>query len=152
MKFQHHLALGATLLLTAASSQAAPVQLLTPKQAAQPDLPHNQLSPVASKAPDPGAPVILFDKPKSGTTTAAPFPVKVRFVAAKDAKILTNTMKVQVLKVVPISIVSTVKPYLTPAGIYIPEATIPAGKYDLRVYIADSKGREGTAEGKWVVK
>lgn len=144
--------LSAMLFIGVAVSQAAPVQLLTAKQAAQPDLPRGKLPPVAQNAPVPDAPNIVFDNPRSGSSTAAPFAVKVRFVAAKDAKVVPNTLKIHVLKVAPISISKHVKPYLSDSGINIPEATIPAGKYTIRVLITDDKGREGVAEGTWVVK
>jgi hypothetical protein len=138
------------LLCFAATSEAAPLQLLTPKQAAQPNQAHSKLPPIAIK--DAGSPDIRFETPRPGTATSAPFAVKVKFVAADGAKIRPETLKIQVLKVVPISLNSMVKPYVSAAGINIPEATIPAGKYDVRVVVADTKGREGEAVGTWVVK
>lgn len=147
-----HLLQGAVLLVVAASSQGAPVQLLTAKQASMRDQPQSKLPPIASKAPDPGAPNIVFEKPQPGNAITSPFPVKVRFVTSDGAKALPETLKIHVLKIAPISLLSKVQPYLTPTGINMPEATIPSGKYNVRVVIADDKGREGMTEGTWIVK
>jgi hypothetical protein len=144
------LLLSTMLLIVGASGQAAPIELLTPKQARQPG--RTKTPAISAKAPDPGAPVIVFDKPSPGASVAAPFPVKVRFITSGGAKIAMDTVKVDVLKVVPISILSKVKPYLTTPGINLPEASIPSGKYDVRILVSDAKGRQGEAEGTWVVK
>lgn len=144
------LKLFSVLLGLAATSHAAPLQLLTAKQAAQQSQAHSKLPPIANH--DAGSPHIRFETPRPGTATAAPFAVKVKFVAADGAKIRPETLKIQVLKIVPISLNSMVKPYVSASGINIPEATIPPGKYDVRVVVADTKGREGEAVGTWVVK
>jgi hypothetical protein len=147
-----HLLQGAVLLIVAASSQGAPVELLTAKQAALPDPAEPKLPPIAEKALTPGAPSIVFDTPQPGNTITSPFPVKVRFVTTDGAKALPETLKIYVLKMAPISLLSKVQPYLTSAGINMPEAALPSGKYNVRVAIADDKGRQGTMEGTWIVK
>jgi len=146
------------LLGLEAGSSAAPIELLTAQEAAQPELPmikdptNGKLSAAGDKTPVPGGPAILFDMPVPGTPVATPFPVKVRFVPTGDAKVLTDTLKIEVLKLIPISLISKVKPYLTAEGINVPEAKIPAGRYNVRVAISDDKGREGVALQTWVVK
>ena len=87
-----------------------------------------------------------------GTAVATPFPVKVRFVPTAGAKIALNTFKIEVLKLIPISLLSKVKPYLTASGINVPEAKIPSGQYNIRIAISDDKGREAIALQTWVVK
>jgi len=146
------------VLLSDAGSSAAPVELLTPQEAAQLELPTikdpktGKLSAPGDKTSVPGAPAIFFDMPVPGTPVATPFPVKVRFVPAGDAKVLIDTLKIEVLKLIPISLIAKVKPYLSAEGINVPEAKIPSGKYNVRVAISDDKGREGVALQTWVVK
>jgi hypothetical protein len=141
-----------------AASPAAPVELLTPQEAAQPDLPvvkdpvTGKFALAGDKAPVAGAPAILFDTPSPGAPVVTPFPVKIRFVPGSDAKIALNTLKIEVLKIVPISLLSKVKPYLTASGITVPEVQFPTGQFNIRVAISDTKGREGVVQGTWVIK
>jgi hypothetical protein len=149
--------------LTAFAGKAAPVELLTPAEAAQPNLPpvkdggpitgtqslHLNSVPVVPVA---GAPQIVVDTPSGGAPVSAPFPVKIRFVPSSGAKINLDSLKVEVLKMVPISLLSRVKPYLTSAGINVPEAKIPAGTYNVHIAVADDQGREGSTVQTWTVR
>jgi len=154
----------------AAPAAAAPVVLLTASEAARPDRPSPKgLPPVAANLPGPkgdkplekmdtgmtplsGAPQIFVDLPEPGLEVAAPFPVKIRFVPAAGAKIKVDSVKIDVLKLVPISLLSRVKPYLSPAGINVPEAKIPTGTYNVRIAVADDLGREGMTVQVWTVR
>ena len=136
---------------------ARPVQLLTATEAAQPDGPRSSgpgrsaIDGLQKPETVVGAPQILVDTPESGGEVSAPFPVKIRFVPSAGAKINVSTVRIEVLKLVPISLLARVKPYLTAAGINVPEAKIPAGTYNVRVAVADDQGREGTTVQTWVV-
>jgi hypothetical protein len=137
---------------------AKPVQLLTAFEAAQPDLPPSKTeSPSApfqksEIAPVAGAPQIVVDTPEAGAQVATPFPVKIRFVPSAGSKINVSSVKIEVLKLVAISLLSRVKPYLSAAGINVPEAKIPAGTYNVRVAVADDQGREAETVQTWIVK
>jgi len=142
------------------SVEAAPLELLTPAEAAQANLPvvkeekpalDNVPSLRPEVAPALGAPQIFVDTPAPGVAVTAPFPVKIRFVPSSGAKIDLDSLKVDVLKLIPISLLSRVRPYLTTAGINVPEAKIPAGTYNVRVVVADDQGREGTTVQMWTV-
>lgn len=144
----------------AGSAAAAPVELLTSAEAMQPNLPmgkdgqptEGRIARTESRTtPLPGAPQIVVDMPLPGIGVTAPFPVKIRFIPAAGAKINVDSLKVDVLKMVPISLLSRVKPYLTPTGINVPEAKIPAGTYNLRIVVADDQGREGSTLQTWTV-
>jgi hypothetical protein len=91
------------------------------------------------------------DAPGSGGQVSTPFPVKIRFIPASGAKINLDTVKVDVLKLVPISLLSRVKPYLTATGIDVPEAKIPTGTYQVRVMVTDDQGRMAMAMQTWTV-
>ncbi len=131
---------------------ADPLELLTPAEAARPEPAAKDDAPLpVGSGPAPGAPQIIVDTPGSGSQVTTPFPVKIRFVPADGAKINLDTLKVDVLKLVPISLLSRVKPYLTAVGIDVPQAKIPAGTYHLRIAVTDDQGREGIAMHTWTV-
>lgn len=143
------------------SALATPVELLTSAEAAQPNLPAGKSAASSveriARSDDhtlhvAGAPEIVVDTPTQGIGVTAPFPVKIRFIPSAGAKINVDSLKVDVLKMVPISLLSRVKPYLTPTGINVPEAKIPAGTYNLRIVVADDQGREGTVLQTWTVR
>jgi hypothetical protein len=149
--------------ITAFAGKAAPVELLTPAEAAQPNLPRAaDGSPITgneslklnsgSAIPVPGAPQIFVETPTGGASVTAPFPVKIHFVPSAGSKINLESLKVEVLKLVPISLLSRVKPYLTAAGINVPEAKIPAGTYNVHIAVADDQGREGSTVQTWTVR
>jgi len=140
-----------TFLAGPARSADSVVELLTAAEAAKPDAPAEQpgLEPVAT---GPNAPQIIIDKPTTDGQTTTPFPVKVRFVPAAGAKINLDTLKIDVLKIVPISLLSRVKPFLTAVGIDLPEAKIPAGTYKIRIVVADDQGREGCTIQNWTIR
>jgi hypothetical protein len=147
---------GAWLQVTAGG--AAPVELLTAEEAAQPNIPKGPVTgqrsviETESKAPSPGAPQIIVDTPSQGVGVTAPFPVKIRFVPSSGSKINVDSVKVEVLKFVTISLLSKVKPYLSPTGINVPEAKIPAGTYNVRIAVTDDQGREGDTVQVWTVR
>jgi hypothetical protein len=151
--------LAATFFIAGATLFAAPpVELLTATEAAEPNMPaakdtgspdgpvrHSEGKPVS------GAPQIIVDTPTQGVGVSAPFPVTIRFVPSAGAKINLDSLKVDVLKLVPISLLSRVRPYLSATGINVPEAKIPAGTYSVRIAVADDQGREGTTVQMWIV-
>lgn len=148
---------------TAFAGKAAPLELITPAEAAQPNLlPAKDGSPITGNQslhlnsvttlPVAGAPQILVETPAGGTPVSAPFPVKIRFVPSTGAKINLESVRVDVLKMVTISLLSRVRPYLTAAGINVPEAKIPTGTYNVRITVADDQGREGSTVQTWTVR
>jgi len=152
---------GALLWWGSLAASAAPVQLLTAEEAAQPNLPAgSKAGPVSgakrfnsgTTALVSGAPQILVETPAGGSPVTTPFPVKIHFVPSTGAKINLDSLKVEVLKLVPISLLSRVKPYLTAAGINVPEARIPSGIYNVRIAVADDQGREGSTVQTWTVR
>jgi hypothetical protein len=131
--------------LGAEMGRAAPVELITAAEAAQPDPSKQALLPVGSGPSAPGAPQIIVEEPKLGRPVNSPFSVKIRFVPSKGSRINLDSLKFQVLKRVPISMLPRVKPYLTAVGINVPEVKIPPGTYNVRIAVADDRGRQGVA-------
>jgi hypothetical protein len=136
---------------------AAPLELLTAVEAAQgdpkPGTGNAQELPPIGAAPDsaPGAPQIIVDTPGAGGAVSAPFPVKIRFIPESGAKINLDSLKVEVLKIIPISLLGRIKPYLTAAGINVPEAKIPTGAYRVHIAVADDHGRLASTVETWTV-
>jgi hypothetical protein len=152
---------GVILLATwpAVAGKKKPVELLTASAAAQPNAPAGsegregeRLFNATTAIPVPGAPQIVVEMPTTGAAVTTPFPVKIHFVPSSGAKINVDSVKVEVLKMIPISLLSRVKPYMTAAGIFVPEAKIPAGSYNVHIAIADDQGREGSVVQTWTVR
>jgi hypothetical protein len=109
------------------------------------------LQPGGRRGAAPGAPQIVVEMPAEGVLVSTPFPVKIHFLPAPGAKINLESLKVEVLKLVPISLLSRVKPYLTATGIDVPEAKIPAGTYNVHIAVSDDQGRETSTVQTWMV-
>jgi len=160
MKVLPALFLAAAVFCSGVAAGAPPVELLTSLEAAQPNLPMEKEKPEGTAVPlrhseakpMAGAPQIVVETPTQGVGVSAPFPVIIRFVPASGAKINLDSLKVDVLKLVPISLLSRVRPYLSPTGINVPEAKIPAGTYNVRIVVADDQGREGSTVQMWMVR
>jgi hypothetical protein len=142
----------ATIMLVsfcaASLSHADPVILLTPEEAARIESGDTAVSiPQQSSAPK-----ILIDEPSQATISNQPFAIHIRFTTSDDAGIELGSVKVEIVKLVPILITARLKLYLSDHGIDVPEAIIPNGRYTVRVSLRDSKGRLGQTETKWIVK
>ena len=87
----------------ASVAAAAPLELLTAKEAAEPNLPLAKpgLLPVGeaagAKPALPGGPQIIIDKPAQNGAVQVPFPVKIRFVPSSGYKINLNSLEIDVL-------------------------------------------------------
>ncbi|MGH8092883.1 MAG: hypothetical protein ACREIF_05365 [Chthoniobacterales bacterium] len=142
----------------AGEAPAAPLELLTAKEAAEPNLPISKagqpggLHGFYSEKLVPGAPQIIVEKPEQGAGVATPFPVKIRFIPSGGAKINLDSLEIDVLKLIKISLLSRVKPYVSEKGINVPEAKVPPGTYNIRITVADDQGRLGSATRTWLVR
>ena len=119
--------------------------LITPEEAALPAAPTGGVAPsggrpldVERAAPDTG-PEILVVKPAEGKPLSVPLEVAVRF-KPRQAPVEVATVKVSVVKLFEIDITERVRPYVTPAGIEIPDARLPSGKHMVRISVGDKNG------------
>lgn len=95
--------------------------------------------------PSPGAPRILISVPESGAVVMAPVPVRVRFVAESDARIITESLRV---RYGPFDVTEKVLEQLVVSQDGIDgriEQAIP-GRYRFRVSISDTQNRTGEAD------
>ena len=139
-------------------TSAAPLELITAGEAAAPNLPipkggeSGEPPGFHRRSPMPGGPKIIVEKPEQGGSVPTPFPVRVRFIPSPGARINLQSLKIAVLKVIKISLLSRVKPYLNEKGINIPEAKVPPGTYNIEIAIADDQGRVGSTIQTWTVR
>ena len=77
--------------------------------------------------------------------TKSPFDLKVKFEAHGGAKIEPSSVKVTYLKSPVVDITDRVKGFVTPDGIDMSKAEVPAGQHAIRFDVKDSDGRTGSA-------
>jgi hypothetical protein len=139
-------------------TSAAPLELITASEAAGPNvsIPKGGMSgePFGfhGRSPMPGGPEIIVEKPEPRSSVPTPFPVRVRFIPSPGAKINLQSLEIAVLKIIKISLLSRVKPYLNEKGINVPEAKVPPGTYNIEIAIADDQGRVGSTIQTWIVR
>jgi len=137
---------------------AVPLELLTAKEAAQPNLPIPKADLPAigeltsGKPPEPGAPKIIVEKPAQGVGVHPPFPVKIRFVPSSGHKIDLDSLEIDVLKLIKISLVSRLKPYVTASGIDVPDAQVPSGTYNIHIAVKDDLGHRSETTQTWTIQ
>ena len=137
---------------------AAPLELITASEAAKPNLSmpkggtSEEPSAFHGRSPMPGSPKIIVEKPEQGSSVPTPFPVRIRFVPSPGARINLQSLEIDLLKIIKISLLSRVKPYVTEKGINVPEAKVPPGTYNIEIAIADNQGRVGSTVQTWIVR
>lgn len=119
--------------------------LITPEEAALPAEPAGRVTTpgglpfdVGREAPDTG-PLIEVIKPEASKVQSAPLEVSVKF-APRNAPVDVSSLKVQVVKFVPIDITDRVRPYASTEGIEIPDARLPSGEHRVRINLSDIAG------------
>lgn len=129
----------------AATADAGGIQwLITPEEAAMAPAPESSLLTQgglteAGREGVPVGPIIEVVQPTDGGKKAGPVEVLVRFTPRAEP-VDVSSLKVSVLKFIPIDITDRIKPYCTQDGIAIKEAQIPAGKHVVRITVADAGG------------
>jgi hypothetical protein len=87
-------------------------------------------------------PQIVVLSPHEGDTVSVPFELDVRFVAPPDAHIDTETLKIEVHKLLwGFDVTKQVKRFASAAGIHITDADFPKGHHTVTLQIADERGR-----------
>lgn len=129
------MALGAGLLLMALETQAA--TLITETEAALPAAAGGVTMRGITRGP-----TIKLVNPAE---TKSPFDLKVKFQAHGGAAIEPGSVKVVYLKSPIVDITDRVKPFVSPDGIDMAKAEIPAGRHTIRIDVKDSEGRAGSS-------
>lgn len=86
-------------------------------------------------------PQIIVRSPQEGARITAPFELDIQFMSAKGAAIDLDSLRVHFRKVWNIDITDYVRPYVSPEGIRMTNATLPRGRHTVTLAIADDQGR-----------
>lgn len=136
------------MLLLGTTASAAPVMLLSDREASLEDEPVSGMAPKASPvATGPGIKVI---QPDTSKETKPPLKLDVRFMPQEGRKVDLAGLKVECLKIITIDLTDRVRPYTKANGINMNEVAIPSGKHKIRVTIGDDQG--GVTQETFVVK
>ena len=138
------------LVSLGATGQGEEFWLITPEEAAAPGVPANigsngqitargLLPPVEVGRDVDLGPMIQVVKPAADKIESTPVEVSVKF-APRSAPVDISSLKVQVVKLVPIDITDRIRPYTDVEGIHIPDAKLPSGEHKVRISLSDKEG------------
>lgn len=143
------LLVGVAFAWLGASTPGDEFWLITPEEAAKPGAPANAdaLNPFTTRGLSPlevgrdvdTGPMIEVLKPSVKKVETTPVEVSVKF-APRSAPVDISSLKVQVVKLIPIDITDRVRPYTDPEGIHIPDARLPSGEHKVRISLSDKDG------------
>ena len=137
---------GLNLFLLSLSTSAfagSDAWLIMPEEAAMAPASEERL--LQSRGLSEKGPTIDVVKPAEGGEVPSPLEILIRFAARTEA-VDVSSLKVSLLKVIPIDITDRVRPYATAKGIDVKEAKIPAGKHRVRISVGDTTGGISTRE------
>lgn len=108
--------------------------------------------PLTRGMPVAGAPRIVVDRPNTEAQLPRPFSVRVRFVPAADARIVTSSFKAT-YGWLGIDITTRLLEHarLTAEGLSADDINAPAGEHQVTVSIADNVGRVGTQTFRFTI-
>lgn len=90
-------------------------------------------------------PEIEVVKPTEGAVIPTPAEILIRFLP-KNVTIDLSSLKVTLLKFIPIDLTDRLKPYLNAEGIAVKDAKVPTGTYRVRITLSDTQGKSSTRE------
>ena len=91
------------------------------------------------------APGIEQESPEPGHSAASPLALKIKFQPRNNVPIDLSTVKLVYVKAKPIDLTERIVKHVTPTGIVMDQAQIPAGVHALRLELKDAQGRASTA-------
>jgi hypothetical protein len=132
------------LAIVAAATPAAAFDLVTPAEAALPagTVPSLDLRGSPTRRPL----VTVVAPPPSAGLVHSPLDLKLQFRAFGGAEIDPSTVVVTYLKDPAIDITQRLTPFITAAGIDVPQADVPAGKHQFWIELKDKDGHIGGGE------
>jgi hypothetical protein len=130
--------------IAAAATPAAALELVTPAEAALPagTVPSLDLRGSPTRRPL----VTVVSPPPSAGLVHSPLDLKLLFRAFGGAEIDPGSVVVTYLKDPAIDITQRLTPFITAAGIDVPQANVPAGKHQFWIELKDKDGHVGGGE------
>lgn len=116
--------------------------LITPDEAALAPAVDDGIRPRGLNDAGPGIEVV---RPKEGEIVPNPAEILIRFLP-KTVTIDLSSLKVTLLKFIPIDLTDRLKPYVNPDGIAVKDAKVPAGAYRVRITLSDAQGKTSMRE------
>jgi hypothetical protein len=130
------------LNVQAAMAQSKQVVLITPDEA---KLEATLDSDLTFRAGISRGPSITVVSPKaSETSLQSPIRLQLKFEGRGGARIDADSLKLIYVKKQALDLTDRVKAFVNPAGIDVPEATVPPGTHTLRAEIKDKENRSGS--------
>lgn len=116
--------------------------LITPDEAALAPAVDDGIRPRGLSDAGPGIEIV---KPTEGAVIPTPAEILIRFLP-KNVTIDLSSLKVTLMKFIPIDLTDRLKPYLTAEGIAVKDAKVPTGTYRIRITLSDARGTSSTKE------
>lgn len=138
--------IGAALVAAAATAAtpAAAFELVTPAEAA---LPSGAMPALDLRGSPTRRPIVTVVSPPPGAGLMhSPVDLKLQFRAFGGAEVDPNSVVVTYLKDPPIDITQRLAPFISAAGITVPQADVPAGTHQFWIELKDKDGRIGGGE------
>jgi hypothetical protein len=126
----------------AALAQSKAVVLITAEESGLAAAPQGDLTFRAGVSRGPSITVL---SPKPGDTNLqSPFRLQLKFEGRGGVQVDPESLKLIYAKSPAVDLTARVKPYVQPAGVDLPEASVPPGSHTIRAEIKDKDGRAGT--------
>ena len=125
-----------------AGAQGKPVVLITAEETMLGTPPQGDLTFRAGVSRGPSI-TVLSPKPDD-PALRSPFRLQLKFEGRGGAQVDAETLKLTYARTPAIDLTARVKPFANPAGIDLPEASVPPGSHTIRAEVKDKDGRSGT--------
>lgn len=132
----------AGLDLRAANAQSKSVVLITAEESKLGAAPQGDLTFRAGVSRGPSI-TVLSPKPND-PTLRSPFRLQLKFEGRGGAQVDADSLKLIYAKSSAVDLTSRVKPFTSPSGLDLPEASVPPGNHTIRAEVKDKDGRAGT--------
>jgi hypothetical protein len=126
----------------AALAQSKTIVLITAEEGQLAAAPQGDLTFRAGVSRGPSITVL---SPKPGDTNLqSPFRLQLKFEGRGGVQVDPESLKLIYAKSPAVDLTARVKPYIQPAGVDLPEASVPPGNHTIRAEVKDKEGRSGT--------
>jgi len=132
----------AGLNLRTAGAQTKPVILITAEEGQLGAAPQGDLTFRAGVSRGPSI-TVVSPKPDD-PSLRSPFRLQLKFEGRGGAQVDPETLKVTYARSPSVDLTARVKPFANPAGIDLPEASVPPGNHTIRAEVKDKDGRAGS--------
>ena len=132
----------AGLNLRTAGAQSKPVILITTEEGQLGAAPQGDLTFRAGVSRGPSI-TVVSPKPDD-PSLRSPFRLQLKFEGRGGAQVDPETLKLTYARTPAVDLTARVKPFANPAGIDLPEASVPPGNHTIRAEVKDKDGRAGS--------